>query len=316
LIDREHRISFLDEIQEDLHGRLESCDLCPRKCHVNRLQGDTGRCGAGQDLVVYTAFLHHGEEPPISGHKGSGTIFFSGCSLKCVYCQNYPFSHSISGTTITPEQLSLIMIRLQEQGAENINLVTATHFLPQVCQAVARAMRRGLSIPIVYNTSGYETEETIGILGNMVDVYLADMKYVSSSLAAKYSNAADYPLINRKGLLLMSQQKKTMWEGEKLRQGLIIRHLVLPGYAEESVRALRWISGNLPQPLVSLMFQFRPYSARGQYPEIDCTVSRKEHARLKQQLDSLALEGWIQDLSTEEELAGAHFQPSLEGLLH
>lgn len=305
----------MEQYHDRMQARLESCDLCPRQCHADRLHGETGYCGAGQDLTVYTAFMHRGEEPPISGQKGSGTVFFSGCSLKCIYCQNYRFSHSQFGTTITPEQLARIMMRLQEQGAENINLVTATHFLPQVCRATSRALSQGLTIPIVYNTSGYETEDTVGILGDMVDIYLADMKYISPSLAAKYSNAADYPLFNQRSLLLMYQQKEVKWEEERLISGLIIRHLVLPGHVEESLRILHWISRNLPQALVSLMFQYRPYAEASSYPEINRTVSQSEYYRLLREMDTLELEGWSQDLSTEEALAGPSFRPSLEGLL-
>ena len=311
---RKSQILLLEELQEQLWKRLERCDLCPRQCHANRLKDHTGYCGAAKELVVYTAFLHHGEEPAISGFKGSGAIFFSGCNLKCVYCQNHRFSHTLTGNRITSEQLATIMTGLQERGAENINLVTGTHFLPQICRAISLALAGGLSIPIVYNTSGYEREETVRILEHMVDVYLADMKYITPAVAAKYSKAADYPSVNQRSLLLMSKQKEVVWDRDLLRQGLVIRHLVLPRHADESMKVLSWISRNLPQALVSLMFQYRPYSVSASYPEIDSTVSNSEYRRLRHYLDDLNLDGWVQDLSTEEELAGVHFKPSLEGL--
>ena len=208
-------------------------------------------------MVVYTAFLHHGEEPGISGQKGSGAIFFSGCSLRCAYCQNHRFSHAIEGTRVGPDDLARIMLRLQEKGAENINLVTPTHYLPWVMDGLARAFRQGLALPIVYNTSGYETVETVRLLGDAVDVYLADMRYVTPSPAERYSRAPDYPEVNQRALRLMYEQKSSLSPGVMVKEGLVVRHLVLPGGVEETLKALTWISENTPRALVSLMFQYR-----------------------------------------------------------
>ena len=265
-------------------------------------------------MVVYTAFLHHGEEPGISGQRGSGTIFFSGCNLKCAYCQNYRFSHSMEGTRVTSSELAKIMLSLQERGAENINLVTPTHFLPQILEALAISFQNGLRLPLVYNTSGYETEETVAILGEIVDVYLADMRYVTPSLAERYSNAPDYPLVNQRALHKMYRQKRTIWEGDLLKEGLVIRHLVLPSHLDETIKVLSWINENTPKAVISLMFQYQPYFKADLYPEINRRVNEAEYEQIIKFLDGLGLEGWVQDLSSREELAGVHFKPSLEGL--
>ncbi len=298
-----------------LYQRLQKCSLCPRDCQANRLEGQTGYCGAGKDLVVYTAFLHHGEEPGISGEGGSGTIFFSACNLKCVYCQNHRFSHSLEGNRVTSEDLAGLMLRLQEKGAENINLVTPTHFLPQILEALSIAFRTGLRLPLVYNTSGYEKAETIEILDGIVDVYLADMRYITPSVAERYSNAPDYPSVNQKSLQRMHQQKQTTWKGELLKEGTIVRHLVLPGHVDESIKVLTWINENIPRAIISLMFQYQPYFKAHLYPEIDRRVNEAEYNRTRDFLEGLDLEGWVQELSPEGELAGVHFKPSLEGLL-
>jgi putative pyruvate formate lyase activating enzyme len=298
-----------------LYRQLQICHLCPRRCEVNRLAGETGYCGAGQEPVVYTAFLHHGEEPGISGEKGSGTVFFSGCNLKCVYCQNYRFSHTLEGRRVTSDDLARIMVKLQEKGAENINLVTPTHFLPWIMDGLAKAFRNGLTLPIVYNTSGYETVETVRLLGDAVDIYLADMRYVTPSVADRYSKAPDYPSVNQKALQKMYQQKSAVWDGSLLKQGLVIRHLVLPGHVEETIKALTWMSENTPEALISLMFQYQPYFRANLYPEIDRRIDEDEYERVIDSLDELDLEGWVQDLSPVEDMAGVHFQPSLDGLI-
>lgn len=325
-----------------LHERWHNCNLCPRDCQVNRLEGQTGYCRAGKEPVIYTAFLHHGEEPGISGKGGSGTIFFSGCNLKCVYCQNHRFSHSIEenravaeaggggpekacgkeeggeefeGRTLTTRDLSVIMLSLQARGAENINLVTSTHFLPPVMEALSMAFREGLRVPVVYNTSGYEKEETIEILNGIVDVYLSDMRYITPSVAERYSNAPDYPAVNQSSLCKMYRQKKTRWEGELPKEGLVVRHLALPGHAGESMKALSWIKENLPQAIVSLMFQYQPYFKASLHPEISRRLNEVECRRVRDFAETLDLEGWTQELSPEEGLAGVHFKPSLEGLL-
>ncbi len=314
-MDPADRASLIEEKLPLLYRQLQICCLCPRRCEANRPEGERGYCGAGRETMVYTAFLHHGEEPGISGERGSGTIFFSGCNLRCVYCQNHRFSHALEGTRVSPDQLATIMVRLQEKGAENINLVTPTHFLPWVMDGLARASRRGLALPVVYNTSGYETIETVKLLGDAVDVYLADLRYVTPSAAERYSQAPDYPEVNRKALRLMYEQKSAVCQGVMVKEGLVIRHLVLPGLVDETVKALTWISENAPRALVSLMFQYRPYFKAHLYPEIDRTVSQEEYERVMDAVEEMDIEGWVQDLKPDEDLAGVHFRPSLEGFL-
>lgn len=309
------KASLIEEKLPLLYRQLQICCLCPRRCEANRLAGETGYCGAGGDMVVYTAFLHHGEEPGISGENGSGAIFFSGCSLRCVYCQNHRFSQAIEGTRVSPDELARIMLRLQETGAENINLVTPTHFLPWVMDGLARAFRQGLALPIVYNTSGYETLEVVKLVGDAVDVYLADMRYLTPSLAERYSQAPDYPEVNQRALRLMYEQKSYLSSGVMVKEGLVVRHLVLPGGVDETARALTWISDNTPGALVSVMFQYQPYFKAHLYSEIDRKVSEEEYERVMDLLDELDLEGWAQDLKPDENLAGVHFRPSLEGFL-
>lgn len=307
----EKKIDAIGLILDSLYERLESCDLCPRECGVNRTSGKKGYCGAGLKLVVYTAFLHQGEEPAISGERGSGTIFFSGCNLKCIYCQNYKFSHFEQGKTISEEDLAEIMLKLQKKGAHNINLVTPTHFLPQILKALLIAFRRGLELPVVYNTSGYEKEDILDLIGNIVDVYLTDMKYAVSSLALRYSHAENYPFFNQKGVKKMYRQKNVLWEGPLIKEGLIIRHLVLPSHFEETIRVLSWIKQNIPEALLSLMFQYQPYYKAEAYSEISRRVDRLEYNQIKSFLEDLELEGWIQDLNSEERLAGVHFDSSI-----
>jgi putative pyruvate formate lyase activating enzyme len=303
------RIKALEEKIDPFYKRLENCDLCPRVCRVNRLKGSLGYCGIGKNAVIYTAFLHKGEEPAISGKLGSGTIFFSGCSLKCVYCQNYKFSHVISGKTVKEEELAKIMLKLQTQGAHNINLVTPTHILPQILKSLLAAIKSGLKIPIIYNTSGYEKEDIIENIAPIIDVYLADLKYITPELAQIYSFAKNYPLFNQQSLKMMYyQHKKPCFKQSLLDKGLIIRHLVLPGYIEETKKALFWIKENTPQVLASIMFQYQPYCKAGSYPEINRKITGAEYEEIKTMVEALGLEGWLQDNRTQEELAGVHFK--------
>jgi putative pyruvate formate lyase activating enzyme len=303
------KINILQEIVPSLYKRLEECNLCPRNCRVNRLKGEKGYCGVGKDLVVYTYFLHQGEEPPISGKKGSGTIFFSGCSLKCVYCQNYKFSHFIRGKSIKEEELAEIMLNLQKQGAHNINLVTPTHFLPQILLSLSVAFKEGLNLPVVYNTSGYEKEEIVKAIDKIIDVYLTDARYIASDLALRYSNAENYPQINKKMIETLYSLKTNRWEDGLLKEGVITRVLVLPGYTEETVKMLKWLKNNFPDILVSVMFQYRPYFKASLYPEINRSISFSEYSKIKSIAENLGLKGWIQEFNPPQDLAGVNFSP-------
>ncbi|MFA6282220.1 MAG: radical SAM protein, partial [Candidatus Omnitrophota bacterium] len=250
------KIKLIEKRINSLEKSLESCSLCPRACGINRLDGQKGYCGVDSRVVVYTSFLHRGEEPAISGDTGSGTIFFSGCNLGCVYCQNYKFSQAIQGNVLTSLELCDLMLNLQKQGARNINLVTPTHFLPQILKALEAAFSKGLNIPIVYNTSGYEKKDIIENLSGIIDVYLADFRYFDVDTASLYSNAKDYPFYAKESILEMDKQKPDpIFNGKLLKEGLVIRHLVFPGHIDESKKILSWIKQNTPKALLSLMFQ-------------------------------------------------------------
>jgi putative pyruvate formate lyase activating enzyme len=311
----ENKIKQIEAILDHVYNRLGKCDICPRDCGVNRLKGEMGYCGAAEKLVVYTAFLHRGEEPAISGECGSGTIFFSGCNLKCVYCQNYKFSHSLKGKIMNEEKLAKIMLKLQDRGAHNINLVTPTHFLPQILKALLIAFKNGLTLPIVYNTSGYEKEEIIESINDIVDVYLIDMKYVISSLAKIYSHTEHYPFVNQKSIKKICAIKENVWNEDLMRQGVIVRHLVLPSHFEETIRVLSWVKENTPNAILSLMFQYQPYFKAKNYPELARRVNDVEYQQIKSFLEDFELDGWVQDLEPDEHLAGVHFDSTLDDLL-
>lgn len=242
---------------------LSHCELCPRRCGANRAAGARGVCGADDSLKIARAALHYWEEPPISGERGSGTIFFSGCPLKCVYCQNHEISTGGFGIEVAPGRLVEIMLELQEQGAHNINLVTATHYAHLLPTAIGEARRRGLSIPIVYNTSGYEREEAVAELADLVDVWLVDYKYADADLGRALSHVVDYPetaarALSRMCAAVAARGGELVDGGGMMRRGVIVRHLVLPGHAEDSCRVLDriWdVAGDVP---ISVMNQYTP----------------------------------------------------------
>ena len=301
-----NKIKWIEERLERIYKRLEKCDLCPRECGVNRLKGEKGFCGVGEEIVIYTAFIHKGEEPPIVGEKGSGTIFFSGCNLKCVYCQNYKFSHLLAGKIVSTQELAELILTLQDKGVENINLVTPTHFLPQILKSLLLAFKKGFNLPIVYNTSGYEKKENIEELKEIIDIYLPDMKYFNKQLAYRYSYAEDYPFFAKRAIREMYSQK----EKELNHPCLIIRHLVLPGHTEDTKDILLWINNNLSKSYVSVMFQYQPYFKAGNY-SINRRVTREEYEEILEFLGRLNLQGWIQELETHQELAGVYFSPGI-----
>ena len=242
---------------------LDACELCPRKCGINRASGMPGVCGATDKLMVARAALHFWEEPPISGDKGSGAIFFSNCSLKCIFCQNRDISTEGFGLKITPERLVEIMLELQDQGAHNINLVTATHYAHVVVPAVKQAQSRGLHIPIVYNTSGYERPEIIRELGDIVDVWLPDHKYASQDLAGSLSRVRDYPLVAQQALIAMKESVDAhggflIDDDGMLQRGMIVRHLVLPGHVEDSCHVLQNVYNAVGDVPISIMNQYTP----------------------------------------------------------
>lgn len=274
-------------------GALSACELCPRRCGADRASGARGVCGATSALKIARAALHFWEEPPISGERGSGTVFFSACPLKCVYCQNHEISTGGFGIEVPPERLVQIMLELQEQGAHNINLVTATHYAHLLPAAIGEARRRGLSVPIVYNTSGYERVEAVDELADLVDVWLVDFKYASTELGRSLSHVPDYPDVAARALGRMcaavAERGGELVDGEGLmRRGVIVRHLVLPGNAGDSLRVLDriWdVAGDVP---ISVMNQYTPNARmRAAGGDLSRAVTEDEYEAILDHADDL-----------------------------
>lgn len=283
---------------------LEDCTLCPRNCHVNRLEGERGFCGQTAKLTAARAALHMWEEPCISGDAGSGTVFFSGCGLGCVYCQNHSIAKGDVGKEISTERLAEIFLELQEQGAWNINLVTAGHFVPLVTEALHSAKNQRLVLPVVFNTSGYEKTDTLKLLEGYVDIYLPDLKYRSSDLARRYSLAPDYPQIAEKALQEMVRQVGSpVFEGERMLRGVIVRHLVLPGLVEESKRVIRYLYEQYGDSIyISILNQYTPMPGLQGYPELKRKIAEEEYDEVVDYAIELGVEnGFIQEGDTAEE---------------
>jgi putative pyruvate formate lyase activating enzyme len=283
----------------DAYARLASCDLCPHACGVNRLAGQVGRCGAGKVPRIASANIHRGEEPPISGTRGSGTIFLSGCTLSCKFCQNFPISQLRNGTDLTVGQLADKMVGLQRKGAHNINFVTPSHYTPQIMAALYLAIRKGFRIPIVWNTSGYERIDTLQLLDGMVDIYLPDMKYISDDDAVRLSGAPGYREVNRLAVAEMLRQVGHLECDEEGigKRGLIIRHLVLPEGRAGSIETLPWIAENLgDETHIALMSQYFPAHVATETPGIERRITAEEYAEAVEALEECGLEnGWVQD---------------------
>lgn len=286
-------------------NRMTSCRLCPRSCGVNRRNGEIGYCGETDRIRIARAALHFWEEPCISGDSGSGTVFFTGCNLGCVYCQNHDIAHTGRGKEVTIERLSEIFLELKNKGAANINLVTPTHFSPQIKDAVIHSKSKGLNIPIVYNTSSYETVESLRELLGVVDIYLADFKYFNNLLAKRYSNAPDYPEI---AILafdeMFRQQPELIFDDDgMLLNGVIARHLVLPGHQEDSKKILEHLNRRYGYSvLISIMNQFTPSAALSSWPEISRVLDDEEYQQVVDYALTLGIEnGYIQEGETAKE---------------
>jgi len=277
---------------------LESCKLCPHCCKVNRIAGQKGICRSTAELKISSFNAHFGEEPPISGVYGSGTIFFTNCTLRCIYCQNYPISQLSNGNTISVSDLSSIMLTLQKQRCHNINLVTPTHFVPQILKAVAQSRTSGLKIPLVYNTSGYESSETLKLLDGIIDIYLPDAKYAEDDIAEKYSKAEKYSLVNKDALREMYRQvgNLRMSKSGIAVSGLIIRHLVLPQNLSGTDKILTWVAENISKKTyISLMAQYFPAFQASEYPVLSSRISKDEYKRARKYFDNSGLvNGWFQ----------------------
>ena len=292
---------------------MEACRLCPRECGVNRLEGMKGFCGVDAKVMVARAALHMWEEPCISGKEGSGAVFFSGCSLGCGFCQNRRISRGQSGKQITIEHLVEIFLNLQEQKANNINLVTAGQFLPQVAEALKRAKAQGLHIPVVYNSSGYEKAEILKILDGLVDIYLPDFKYMDSELAEKYSHAKDYPQVAKLALEEMVRQVGMPEFDSRgmMKRGVIVRHLLLPGHVKNSKNVLKYLYETYGDKIyISMMSQYTPMPTMKDDPQLSRKVTDREYQRLIDYAISLGLNnGFIQ----EGETAKDSFIPEFDG---
>jgi putative pyruvate formate lyase activating enzyme len=295
---------------------LTCCSLCPRKCQVNRLKEELGYCKTGSKAIVYSFLPHHGEEPPISGTGGSGTIFFAHCNMACVYCQNYEFSQRGQGRAIEAKDLAKIMLQLQKQGTHNINLVSPTHVLPQILQALLVAVPQGLRLPLVYNTGGYELAAVIKLLEGIVDIYLPDIRYVDNKAALRYSDAPDYPQYNQEAIKEMQQQVGVACINPQgiLTRGLIVRHLVLPNDICGTDKIMQFISQEVsPQTYLSLMSQYLPYYKATDCKEIARRLTSQEYQTAKGLMEKYGLHnGWIQESYGLERFAGVNIKPALK----
>ncbi len=292
---------------------LISCNICPHNCEINRLNGEVGRCKATDKVKVALASIHNFEEPCISGEKGSGTVFFSNCNLRCIFCQNYKISQLGLGKEISIEELADIFIDEQNKNVENINLVTPTMYVYQIIEAIKIARSKGLYIPIVYNSNGYENVETIKKLKGYIDIYLPDLKYSNDKISYKYSGIKHYFESATAAIKEMYNQvgNPVLDENGIMKKGLIIRHLVLPNNLQNSKDILKWINDNMDKNVfVSVMAQYFPTHMAKEFPEINRKLTKEEYEEIEDYLYSLDLDnGYIQELGEHEE----EYVPDFEG---
>lgn len=285
---------------------LANCILCPRKCGADRTSGQTGYCGMSADLIVARAALHMWEEPCISGTVGSGTVFFGGCNLKCIFCQNHSIALGDCGKKISISRLAEIFLELQGKGAANINLVTPTHYIPQIREALILAKEQGLHLPIVYNTGSYETPEALQLLDGLVDIYLPDLKYYSTELSSKFSHACDYFEVATLALAEMYRQAGTPLFDEAtgmMKRGVIVRHLILPGQTKDSKKVLRYLHETYGDNIyISIMNQYTPLPHVAQFPELNRKVTSSEYNKVVNFALGIGIENaFIQEGETAEE---------------
>lgn len=290
---------------DNLEARLVSCDLCPRECGVNRLQGERGFCHSGHLPIVAAVCPHHGEEPALSGSRGSGTIFFGNCNLKCVYCQNYQISQGQQQSSeISFSTLAERMLYLQKLGCHNINLVSPSHFVPQLVRAVLEAVPLGLHLPLVYNTSSYDGITALKDLDDIISIYLADLRYASDGCAKKFSQAPNYVMYARKAIIEMYRQVGDLLldDAGVAKRGLIVRHLVLPNKLSGSRESLTWLANEVSHKVyISVMSQYFPAHWAPQIPHLARTISLAEYTEVTKLLAELDLKnGWVQSMGVEE----------------
>ena len=281
-----------------MNEKKNSCSVCPRACNVDRCAGRVGFCSVPSEIYISRIALHAWEEPPISGTRGSGTVFFSGCNLRCVFCQNKAISRSAAGRVYSEDELISEMLRLEREGAHNINLVTPTHYAREIASALEK-VKPVLNIPIVWNSGGYESVETLKMLDGLVDVYLPDLKYYSSELSARYSSAPDYFEVAKKALAEMYRQVGRVRFGEDglLKKGMIVRHLVLPSHRRDSIRIVEELAKILPpdEIKISIMRQFTPDFVDGEsYPELNRRLTSFEYDSVIKRAEELGFDGYTQ----------------------
>ncbi len=272
-------LQLLRERAQELEALLESCVLCPRACGVNRLRGEIGYCKAPAELVVSSIGPHFGEEPPLVGWRGSGTIFLTHCNLRCVFCQNYQISHLGHGDEVDVEGMGGFMLWLQERGCHNINLVTPTHYVPQILSALYLAAQKGLRLPVVYNCGGYESLSVIRKLKGLIDIYMPDIKFFDPDASSRYLHAPDYPDIVREVVREMHSQvgELVIEEGLAVR-GILVRHLVMPGWTKDSKAIMDFLAKEISKDTyVNIMFQYRPLHQAYRFPEIHRRPTRQEY---------------------------------------
>ncbi len=315
---------YKKQMRRYIDASMADCTLCPRRCHSNRLAGNTGFCGQGASVTAARAALHFWEEPCISGTRGSGAVFFSGCNLQCAFCQNHDIALGKAGTALSLHRLAHIFLELQEKGAHNINLVTPGHFVPQICYSLKLAKSEGLSIPIVYNTGSYEEVETLRRLEGLVDIYLPDFKYYSPALSLRYSHASDYFEKASAAIAEMFRQVgKPVFQGAAqtkkdntnpspiMQRGMLVRHLMLPGQARDSKKILRYLHTAYGNDIyVSIMNQYTPLPHTASMPELNRKVAPEEYARVLDFADKI---GITQGFMQEGDVASESFIPAFDG---
>jgi len=265
---------------ETLRNKLSSCTLCPRKCKVDRASGETGYCGSDSRIFLSSVFAHFGEERELVGRYGSGTIFFTHCNLKCVFCQNYELSHMGKGYEISIGELISHMMSLQENGCHNVNLVTPTHYMPQIAESLYKAKRNGLTIPVVYNCGGYESSEMLTLIEGLVDIYMPDIKFFDLAASRDFLNAYDYPRTVKKAVLEMHRQVGDLEVDDTgiAKRGLLIRHLVMPGFSHDTQKILSFIAENIgSDTYVNIMAQYSPCYNASQYQQINRRTTMNEY---------------------------------------
>ena len=273
-------VTELQERADIAVTRMEYCDLCARRCNVNRLAGKLGICKTGLQARVSSYGAHMGEEDPLRGWKGSGTIFFSRCNLRCVFCQNHDISQTDAGNEVTPQELAAIMLKLQEMGCHNINLVSPSHVVPQILAGLVLAAQNGLHLPLVYNSGGYDSLETLQLLDGVVDIYMPDMKFANGGFAKKYSRAQDYPQVNRTVVHEMYRQVGDLQVGEDglAARGLLVRHLILPRNLAETKQIVSFLANEISvNTYLNLMAQYHPAYDASRYPELNRCITMSEY---------------------------------------